>query len=162
MFESFEETERSRGLKGFLGPVRHAGRAEEGIRRIALFFLSLAAVSATVGVAVYGNTGSLVTGSVLGVAALALYLSRTRTAALILLALVLANALLHLRAPFSWLWVALAARAAQLAFSHRRQASYSLLSRSGESPRLELKSKNRSFDVPGKGYSPLSKERSPS
>ncbi|HTG35560.1 MAG TPA: hypothetical protein VLB76_21780 [Thermoanaerobaculia bacterium] len=93
------------------------------IEKIALFFLSLAAVSAIVGVAVYGNTGSLVTGSVLGAAALALYLNRSRTATLILLALVLANAWLHLRAPFSWLWVALAARAAQLAFGHRRQAS---------------------------------------
>ena len=92
------------------------------IQKIALFFLSLAVVSAIVGVAVYGNTGSLATGSVLGIAALALYLSRSRTAALILLALVLFNAWLHLRAPFSWLWVILAARAAQLAFGYRRQA----------------------------------------
>ena len=90
------------------------------IQKIALFFLSLAAVSAIVGVAVYGNTGSLVTGSVLGAAALALYLSRSRTAALILLALRLANAWLHLRSPFSWLWVLLAARAVQLAFGYRR------------------------------------------
>jgi len=124
MFDGFEATERSRGLKGFLarhlGPVRHADLAEEGIQRIGLFFLSLAAVSAIVGVAVYGNTGSLVTGSVLGIAALALYLSRSRTAALLLLALVLFNAWLHLRAPFSWLWVILAARAAQLAFGYRR------------------------------------------
>jgi hypothetical protein len=74
------------------------------LQRIALFFLSLAAVSAIVGVAVYGNTGSLVTGAILAAAAFALYLSRTRTAALILLALLLANACLHLRSPFSWLW----------------------------------------------------------
>jgi len=124
MFESFEATERSRGLKGFLarhlGPARRAGLAEEGVRRIALFFLSLAAVSAIVGVAVYGNTGSLATGSILGIAALALYLSRSRTAALSLLALVLFNAWLHPRAPFSWIWVLLAARAAQLAFGYQR------------------------------------------
>jgi hypothetical protein len=124
MFESFEETERSRGLKGVLvrhlGPVRDAGRAEEGIHRVALFFLSLAIISAIVGVAVYGNTGSLATGSILGIAALALYLSRSRTAALILLALLVFNAWLHLRSPFSWLWVLLAARAAQLAFGYQR------------------------------------------
>ncbi len=89
------------------------------LHRIALFFLSLAAVSAVVGVAVYGNTGSLATGSILGVAALALYLSRTRTAALILLALLLVNAWLHPRSPFSWLWAVLAARAAQLAFGYQ-------------------------------------------
>src|SRR4051794_35628894 len=119
MFESFEATERDRGPKGFLvrqlGPFRRADLAEEGIHRIALFFLSLAAVSAIGGVAVYGNTGSLVPGSILGIAAFALYLSRSRTAALILLALLLANALLPLRSPFAWLWVVLAARAAQLA-----------------------------------------------
>jgi hypothetical protein len=92
------------------------------LQKIALFFLSLAAVSAIVGVAVYGNTGSLVTGSVLAAAALALYLSRSRPAALILLALLLANAWLHLRSPFSWLWVILAARATQLAFRYQRQA----------------------------------------
>jgi len=122
MFDGFEATERSRGgfLARHLGPVRRADLAEEGIHRIGLFFLSLAAVSAIVGVAVYGNTGALVTGSVLGIAALALYLSRSRTAALLLLALVLFNAWLHLRAPFSWLWVILAARAAQLAFGYRR------------------------------------------
>ena len=41
--------------------------------------------------------------------------------ALILLALLLANALLlHSRAPFSWVWVALAARATQLAFGYQR------------------------------------------
>jgi hypothetical protein len=62
MFESFEETERPRGFKGFLardaGPVRNAGLAAEGIHRIGIFFISLAAVSGIVGLAVYGNTGS--------------------------------------------------------------------------------------------------------
>jgi hypothetical protein len=124
MFESFEEAHRKGGLRGFLarhlGPVRRADLAEEDIHRIGLLFLSLATVSAIVGVAVYGNTGSLATGSVLGIAALALYLSRSRTASLILLALLLANAWLHVRSPFGWLWVALAARATQLAFGYRR------------------------------------------
>ena len=127
MFESFEETERSHGLKGFLvrhlGPVRDGRRAEEGLQRIALFFLSLAAVSAIVGIAVYGNTGSLVTGGILAAAALALYLSRGRTAAMGLLALLAFNAWLHPRSPFSWLWVLLAARAAQLAFGYQRLRS---------------------------------------
>ena len=106
MFESFEEAERNRGLKGFLvrlvGPVRRADEAETGIRRIAIFFVSLAVVSGIVGPAVYDNPQSLQIAFVLGSAAVALYLSRSRTAALILLGLLLANALLHLRAPFSW------------------------------------------------------------
>jgi uncharacterized membrane protein HdeD (DUF308 family) len=125
LFESFEERERQRGLKGLLartvGPVRHAELAEEGIHRISLFFLCLGIVSGIVGWSVYHNPGSLLTGAILGVAALALYLSRSRTAALLLLTLVLANAvLLHPRAPFSWVWVALAARATQLAFGYQR------------------------------------------
>jgi hypothetical protein len=124
MFESFEETERPRGFRGFLarhaGPVRDADLAEEGIHRIGIFFMSLAAVSGIVGLAVYGNTGSLAVGLVLGLAALALYWSRSRTSALILLVLVLANALLHPRAPFSWIWVVFVARATQLTFGYQR------------------------------------------
>jgi hypothetical protein len=124
MFESFEEVERQRGLKGFLDrhvrPPRDAVRAEEAIQRIAIFFLSLAAASGIIGSTVYGNRGSLITGLVLGLSALALYWSRSRTAALILLGLVLSYALLHIRAPFSWVWVLLAARATQLAFVYQR------------------------------------------
>ncbi len=124
MFESFEEAERNRGLKGFLvrlvGPVRGAETAETGIRQIAIFFVSLAVVSGIVGPAVYDNPQSLQIAFVLGSAAVALYLSRSRTAALILLALLLANALLHPRAPFSWVWVLLAGRAVQLTFGLRR------------------------------------------
>jgi hypothetical protein len=124
VFESFKEAERQRGLRGFLDrhvrPPRDAAQAEEGLRRIGIFFLSLAAVSAILGLTLYRNTGSLGTGLVLGLAALALYWSRSRTAALILLGLVLANALLHLRAPFSWIWVILAARATQVAFVYQR------------------------------------------
>lgn len=124
MFESFEDAERQRGVKGFLDrhvrPPRDAARAEEAIQRIGIFFLSLAAASGIIGPAVYGNTGALGIGLILGLAALALYWSRSRTAALILLGLVLANALLHPRSLFSWVWVLLAARAAQLTFVYRR------------------------------------------
>ena len=124
MFEYFEKAERQSGLQGFLDrhvrPPRDAARAEEAIQRIGIFFLSLAAVSGIAGPAVYGNTGSLWTGLVLGMAALALYWSRSRTAALILLGLLLGNTFLHLRAPFSWLWVVLAARATQAAFVYRQ------------------------------------------
>jgi hypothetical protein len=124
MFESFEEAERRRGLQGFLDrhvkPPCDAARAEEAIQRIGIVFLSLAGVSGIIGLTVYRNPGSLGTGLVLGLAALALYWSRSRTAALILLGLVLANALLHLRAPFSWVWVALAVRAVQVAFVYQR------------------------------------------
>lgn len=80
MFESFEETERGSGIKGFLsryaGPVRDTRLAEEQIQRIGIFFMSLAAASAILGPAIYGNTGSIGTGLVLGLAALALTWSR--------------------------------------------------------------------------------------
>lgn len=124
MFESFQEAERGRGLKGFFDrhvkTPRDAARAEEAIQNIGIFFLSLVAVTGIIGPAVYGNTGSLITGLVLGLAALALWWSRSRTAGLILLGLVLVNALLHPRGLFFWVWVALAARAAQLTFVYRR------------------------------------------
>ncbi|HEV7507068.1 MAG TPA: hypothetical protein VGS07_19420 [Thermoanaerobaculia bacterium] len=123
MFESLE-AERNSGLTGFLvrhlGPARDANLAEEEIHRIALFFISLGIVTGIVGVAIYDNPGSLATGLVLGVAALALYLSKSRTSALILFGLLLANALLLLTAPFFWIWVAVAIRAAQLAFGYQR------------------------------------------
>jgi hypothetical protein len=139
VFESFKEAERQRGLRGFLDrnvrPPRDAAQAEEGLQRIGIFFLSIAAVSASLGLTVYRNTGSLGTGLVLGLAALALYWSRSRTAALILLGLVLANALLRLRAPFSWVWVALAARATQLTFVYQRLRKASR----AEPPRFPLK-----------------------
>jgi hypothetical protein len=127
MFESFEEAERDRGIKSFLarwvGPVQRVEAAETGIQRIALFFLSLlslAVVSGIVGPAVYRNPESLKTALVLGSMALALYWSRSRIVASVLLGLLLANALLHLRAPFSWVWVLLALRAVQLTFGYQR------------------------------------------
>lgn len=127
MFEGFEEAGRRRGLQGFLDryvrPPHTAAQAEGALQRIALFFLSLAVISGIVGSTVYANPGSLWTGLALGVPALALYWTRSRTVALILLALVLVNALLHLRAPFFWVWVGLATRVTQLAFAYQRLRS---------------------------------------
>jgi hypothetical protein len=127
MFESFEEAERDRGIKSFLarwaGPVRRVETAEAGIQRITLFFLSLAVVSGIVGPTVYGNPESLKIALVLGSMALALYWSRSRIVASVLLGLLLVNALLHLRALFSWIWVLLALRAVQLAFGYQRLRS---------------------------------------
>lgn len=123
MFESFS-TEPDRGLPAFLsrhlGSVRDAGLAEEEIHRIALFFISLGVVTGIVGVAIYDSPGSLGTGLVLVVAALTLYLSKSRISALILLGLLLANAWLHVTAPFFWIWVVVALRATQLAFGYQR------------------------------------------
>lgn len=123
MFESFEP-DRKPGLAGFLarclGPVRDAGLAVGEIHRIALFFISLGLVTGIVGVTIYHDKGSLTTGSVLCVAALALYLTKGRISALILVGLLLANALLSMRSPFFWLWAAVAVRAAQVAFGYQR------------------------------------------
>jgi hypothetical protein len=122
VFEDFEESDG--GLPGFfarhLGPARNANLAAEEIHRIALFFISLGIITGIVGVTIYDNPGSLGIGLVLAVAALALYLSKSRISALILLGFLLANALLHLTAPFFWLWAAVALRAAQLAFGYQR------------------------------------------
>jgi hypothetical protein len=124
MFESFEETERNRGIKGFLarhfGPVIYADLAEEGIRQIGVVFMVLAAFSGVIGVVAYASVRPLVAGVVLGSVALVLYWSRSRTAAVLLLVLSLANALLLLPAALPWVWVAFAARATQLTFGYHR------------------------------------------
>jgi hypothetical protein len=124
MFESFEEGERNRGFKGFLarhfGPVIHADVAEEGIRQIGVVFMCLAGISGLAGLVVYGNVLSLGAGIILGSAAFALYLSKSRTAAVILLVLSLADALLSLPALLPWVWVAFAVRVTQLTFGYHR------------------------------------------
>lgn len=124
MFESYQEAERNRGFKGFIarhfGPVVYADVAEEGIRQIGIVFMCLAAFSGIVGAAVYGNVWALMAGFILGAAAFALYLSKSRTSAVILLVLSLMNALLALPAILPWLWVLFAARATQLTFGYRR------------------------------------------
>jgi hypothetical protein len=124
MFESFEEAERNRGLKGFLarhfGPVIYADMAEEGIRQIGVVFMVLAALSAFIGLIRSGNFWVLVSGLILAATAYALYLTRSRTAAVLLLTFSTLNALFSLPALFPWVWVAFAARATQLTFGYHR------------------------------------------
>ena len=124
MFESFEEEEKNRGLKGFLvrhfGPVVHLDLAEEGIREIGAVFMVLAALSGVVGVVVYGNARSLVAGLILAFIAFMLYRTRSRTAALFLMAFSLLNALLGFPGAFPWVWILFSARAIQLTFEYRR------------------------------------------
>ncbi len=124
MFESYQESERNSGFKGFVarhfGPVIYADTAEEGIRQIGIVFMCLAAFSGIVGAAVYGNVWSLGAGLVLAAVAFALYLSKSRTAAVILLVLSLINALLVLPALLPWVWVLFAVRATQLTFGYHR------------------------------------------
>jgi len=124
MFESYEEAERNRGLKGFLarhfGPVVYADMAEEGIRQIGIVFMVLASLSAFLGVNRSGSLWALVSGIILAAVAFVLYLTRSRSAALVLLGFSLLNALFLLPAPFPWVWVAFAARATQLTFGYHR------------------------------------------
>jgi len=124
MFESFEEAERNRGLKGFVarhfGPVIYADMAEEGIRQIGIVFMVLAALSALFGLIRYGNFWILVSGLILAAIAYVLYLTRSRAAAVVLLGFSLLNALLSLPAFGPWIWVLFAARAIQLTFGYHR------------------------------------------
>ena len=124
MFESFEEAEKNRGVKGFLarhfGPVVHLDLAEAGIREIGIVFMCLAALSAVYGLVVDGNAVSLAAGLILAFAAFMLYLTKSRAAAVFLLVLSLLNALVALGALFPWVWVAFSARATQLTFGYHR------------------------------------------
>jgi hypothetical protein len=124
MFESFEEAERNRGFKGFLarhfGPVIYADMAEEGIRQIGIVFMVLAGLSALYGLIRSGSLLALVSGLVLAGIAFVLYLTRSRSAALVLLGFSLLNALVNLPALGPWIWVAFAARATQLTFGYHR------------------------------------------
>lgn len=124
MFESYQEAERNSGFKGFVarhfGPVIYADVAEEGIRQIGIVFMCLAALSGFVGLVAYGSVWSLGAGLVLGGAAFALYLSKSRVSAVILLVLALINAVLSLPALIPWVWVLFAVRATQLTFGYHR------------------------------------------
>ena len=130
MFESYQEAERNSGFKGFIarhfGPVIYADVAEEGIRQIGVVFMVLAVFSGLVGLRVYGSFWSLGTGLVLAAVAFALYLSKSRTAAVILLVLAFINALLSLPALpgwsglLPWVWVLFGVRATQLTFGYHR------------------------------------------
>ncbi|HEY2291921.1 MAG TPA: hypothetical protein VGM86_14565 [Thermoanaerobaculia bacterium] len=124
MFESFEEAERNRGLKGFLarhfGPVVHLDVAEEGIRQIGIVFMVLAALSGILGLVMLQNAVPLVSGLILAAVAFMLYLTRSRVAAVLLMAISLLNALLLFPAVGPWIWVLFSARAIQLTFGYRR------------------------------------------
>jgi hypothetical protein len=123
MFESFEEAENNRGVKGFFtrhfGPVIYLDLAEEGIREIGLVFMGLAALSGIYGLVAQGSVWSLVVGLILAFVAFLLYLTRSRTAAVILLVLSLLNVVLAF-AFLASVWVAFAARATQLTFGYHR------------------------------------------
>ena len=124
MFESYQEAERNSGFKGFIarhfGPVIYADVAEDGIRQIGVVFMVLAVFSGIVSLRIYGNFWSLGDGLILAAVALALYLSKSRTSAVVLLVLSLTNALLSLPALLPWVWVLFAVRAIQLTFGYHR------------------------------------------
>lgn len=124
MFESYEEAERNRGLKGFLarhfGPVVHLDLAEEGIRQIGIVFMVLAALIGIFGLVARHHPLALVDGLILVFLGFMLYLTKSRIAAIFLMAYSLLGALLALPAALPWLWVLFSARAIQLTFGYRR------------------------------------------
>jgi hypothetical protein len=124
MFESFEEEERNSGLKGFLarhfGPVIYLDLAEDGIRQIGVVFMVLAVLTGVIGLVVLQKAAPLVGALILAFIAFLLYLTKSRTSAVFLMAFSLLNALLAFPAAFSWLWVLFSARAIQLTFGYYR------------------------------------------
>lgn len=124
MFESYQESERNSGFKGFIarhfGPVIYADVAEEGIRQIGIVFMVLAVFSGLVSLRIYGSFWSLGAGLILAAVAFVLYLSKSRTSAVILLVLSLTNAVLALPALIPWVWFLFAVRATQLTFGYHR------------------------------------------
>jgi hypothetical protein len=124
MFESYVESESNTGFKGFVrrhfGPVVHADIAEEGLREIGLVFIVLYLLSGVFGFASTQNLWILGEAFVMAVAALLLYLTKSRVAAVFLLVLTSLNAALALPRLLPLIWVAFAIRATQLAFAYRR------------------------------------------
>lgn len=124
MFEGYVESEKNTGFKGFVhrhfGPVIHADVAEEGLREIGLVFIVLYLLSGMFGWASTENNWILAEALVMAVAALLLYLTKSRIAAVFLLVLTSLNAILALPRLLPWIWVAFAIRATQLAFAYRR------------------------------------------
>ncbi|HSS77740.1 MAG TPA: hypothetical protein VLV54_13470 [Thermoanaerobaculia bacterium] len=124
MFESFEEGERSSGLKGFLarhfGPVVYLDLAEAGIRQIGVVFMVLSALTGVVGLVAFQKATPLVGALILAFIAFMLYLTKSRTSAVFLLAFSLLNALLTFPAILPWVWVLFSARAIQLTFGYVR------------------------------------------
>lgn len=124
MFESFEEGERNSGLKGFLarhfGPVIYLDLAEDGIRQIGVVFMVLAVLTGVIGLVVLQKAAPLVGALILAFIAFLLYLTKSRTSAVFLMAFSLLNALLAFPAAFPWLWVLFSTRAIQLTFGYYR------------------------------------------
>jgi Na+/melibiose symporter-like transporter len=124
MFEGYVESESNTGFKGFVkrhfGRVIHADVAEDGLRQIGLVFIVLYLVSGVFGFASTQNLWILGEALVMAAAALLLYLTKSRVAAVFLLALTSLNAVLALPRLLPWIWVAFAIRATQLAFAYRR------------------------------------------
>jgi|SRR6185312_5103427 len=124
MFESFEEGERNSGLKGFLarhfGPVIYLDLAEDGIRQIGVVFMVLSLLSGVIGLVVLHKAAALVGALILAFIAFLLYLTRSRTSAVFLMAFSLLNALFAFPAAFPWVWVLFSARAIQLTFGYHR------------------------------------------
>lgn len=124
MFESFEEAEKNRGLKGFLarhfGPVVHLDLAEEGIRQIGIVFMVLSILVGIVGMAMTGSALALVDALILAFLGFMLYLTKSRTSAIFLMAYSVLGALFAFPAAGPWVWVLFSARAIQLTFGYRR------------------------------------------
>jgi 4-amino-4-deoxy-L-arabinose transferase-like glycosyltransferase len=124
MFESYEEAEKNRGLKGFLsrhfGPVVHLDLAEEGIRQIGIVFMVLSILVGIVGMARTGSALALVDAFILAFLGFMLYLTKSRTSAVFLMAYSVLGALLAFPAVAPWIWVLFSARAIQLTFGYRR------------------------------------------
>lgn len=124
MFESYEEAERNRGLKGFLarhfGPVVHLDVAEDGIRQIGIVFMVLSVLVGIVGMAKTGSPLALVDTLILVFLGFMLYLTKSRIAAIFLMVYSVLGALFAFPAVAPWIWVLFSARAIQLTFGYRR------------------------------------------
>lgn len=93
--------------------------AEEGIREIGLTFMVLAGISAFVGMSRRG-AAALIDGLILAALAFTLYLTKSRIAAVILLAVAVLNANLFFPRFIPFVWRAFALRATQLTFGYHR------------------------------------------
>lgn len=124
MFESYEEAERSRGLKGFLarhfGPVVYLDITEKAIRQIGIDFMVLSILVGIFSMTRTGSALSLVDAFILAFLGLMLYLTKSRTVAIFLMAYSLLGALFAFPAVLPWFWVLFSARAIQLTFGYRR------------------------------------------
>ena len=80
----------------------------------------LSALAGVVGLVVFQKATSLVGALILAFIAFMLYLTKSRTSAVFLMAFSLLNALLNFPAVLPWVWVLFSARAIQLTFGYFR------------------------------------------